>query len=597
MSSNYFKKAIGKLNIKQKMIIAFVSVALIPTIVLIVGFYNNLFGNDEWNPAKQLKQRQELEAQDIAIRMKDIENVGYAITFNKAVRDFVNNSPNMEYMERNHSYMSTVKPIIAGVKPLNMRISKYFLFTSSPKIPEVDIINHSYKYSSSTWYRNMQIGMKDKLSYWEGYHKTRTYRGEDNSSYSFSLFCRVPMTSGGNFIELQVPATSLLEDMHYYQVTKAGVIFPIAEDGSLIFKPDDKAIESIMDDKSVIGSLMKGEACEFNYKNDTYKIDAIKIEELGIYIATIIPKSEVESSRATLIGKLICGIIIMLSIIICLAIAFANVWMKAIKTFLNAIEQVKNQNYNVKLEGSRYPEIDRVMIQFNEMVDKINELVNQVLMLKIKHRDERIAALLNQINPHFIYNTLESIKMMAEINDDIDVADALASFGNMVRYNVSADIDEVTIENEMDHIKDYIAIENILHDGELKLEIHVDKEILSKRIPKLIFQPIVENSIKYGKEYQKRLNIMIVGEEFGDTIQFRIADSGPGFEFNVLRSLNTTFSNPVDINSENENKGETHGIALKNINSRIKLLYGMEYGLFIKRDKTNRTIMIITLPN
>jgi two-component system sensor histidine kinase YesM len=216
------------------------------------------------------------------------------------------------------------------------------------------------------------------------------------------------------------------------------------------------------------------------------------------------------------------------------------------------------------------------------MLKHLNKLINEVVenelqmrKSKIKQHETEFIALQNQINPHFIYNTLDAIRMNAILVDDYSVADLLVSLSRLLRYNISKSGTYVTFEEEINYVKDYIALMNTRYVAEISLHIDIDESLENEKILRLILQPIIENSIKYGFAKRTQGQISIVAKMVNDDIIVKAKDDGLGIEPARIIDLNNA------LDSEDASS-EKNSIGLANVNQRLKLRFGMGYGLSIE---------------
>jgi two-component system sensor histidine kinase YesM len=194
----------------------------------------------------------------------------------------------------------------------------------------------------------------------------------------------------------------------------------------------------------------------------------------------------------------------------------------------------------------------------------------------------------SQINPHFIYNTLESISMMATINDDDTTSDMASALGSILRYGISNYNAEVLVKDEIDNLEQYILLQDIRFNSMYTISIKMDSDIQSLRIIKLILQPIVENAIYHGmKNVRSNGKIEVIGNNEREILNFYVVDNGKGMDTKQTKLLNEY------INDQNNC---FKSIGLRNVNKRIKLRYGNDYGLFISSNPESGTKVHIKVP-
>lgn len=257
----------------------------------------------------------------------------------------------------------------------------------------------------------------------------------------------------------------------------------------------------------------------------------------------------------------------------------------------NLIENMNNRteyNLETKFEYNKNDEIGILVTSYNSMKHRIINLINLNYKTKIEQKEFELKQLQNQINPHFIYNTLESIHMMAEINDDSETSTMAEYFGSIIRYSMNRKVNMVHLKDEMKIIDNYIYLQRIRFDTLFTINNMIQDDVLECKIVKMIIQPLIENSIYHGlSECDGNGKIIIQGMRIDDSLVISVSDNGKGIDEINLNLLNEY------INDKND---AFKGIALKNINKRLKLNYGNEYGLEIFSIYGKGTSMVLTLP-
>ena len=233
------------------------------------------------------------------------------------------------------------------------------------------------------------------------------------------------------------------------------------------------------------------------------------------------------------------------------------------------------------------------------LMQRTVELVNPSRVFDQNKRKAQYLALQNQINPHFLYNTLDSIRseaMMAQLDNVADMTEALASF---FRYTISKVENLVSLEEELQNCKTYFKIQEYRFEDRLQMEIRCDpeewEEIRHCRLPKLTLQPILENAIVHGTELMIGTgNLVIHLERTQRRLLIRVSDNGVGMDEKTLARLNSRLGkNALAVKREEQKKG---GLALVNVDHRIRLLFGDEYGLHIFSVPGCGTDVEVTIP-
>lgn len=230
---------------------------------------------------------------------------------------------------------------------------------------------------------------------------------------------------------------------------------------------------------------------------------------------------------------------------------------------------------------------------------KIGGFLDNQQTIKLSNRQAQYLALQNQINPHFLYNTLEAIRgdaLSEGINTIATTTEALATF---FRYTISNVDSLVTLEEELSNAENYFAIQNYRFGDKISMEVLMEegeKELLSCKIPKLTLQPIIENAIIHGLENKiGHGKVVISMTSDSKRLIIEIADDGVGMSEDSLNALNSSLKH-LRVDKVEEEKIKVGGIALKNVNERILLLFGEPYGLRVSSVKNYGTQVLIQLP-
>lgn len=258
----------------------------------------------------------------------------------------------------------------------------------------------------------------------------------------------------------------------------------------------------------------------------------------------------------------------------------------------DTVYRVQQGNLEVRVQNMSRDEFGVLGIELNTMLDRIQKLMEDTLQRELLVKNSQIKALQNQINNHFIYNVLESVKMMAEIDEKYEIADTVSSFGQLLRYSMRWKSGYVKVEEEIEQIRNYLALVNLWYDDEICLRMTIPQEILCQEIPKMSLQPIVENSINHGmREYSHDTNIYMEGEITGEDCYIRVTDFGCGMEEEELLQLHKRFNGEREDNS-----GQESGIGLKNVHDRLQIGFGAEYGITVESEQHRYTRVTIKIP-
>lgn len=301
-------------------------------------------------------------------------------------------------------------------------------------------------------------------------------------------------------------------------------------------------------------------------------------------------EAEISASRAQR------GMLYAAMSVIMLVLAFLiNITVKALfRRFYGisrAISAVEMGDISVRAPETGGDEFAEMGKRVNAMLDKIDELIKENTGRELIMKDTEIRALHNQINAHFLYNVLESIKMMAEVEAYYPIADAVTSLGKLLRYSLRWSAHNVTIAEEIAYIQDYMLLMNLRFDHQIGLAIDIPDTLWTQAIPKISLQPIVENAIGHGlSDISEDACISISAFAHGGDCIIEITDPGKGMDEATLDRLRQ------GIGGVQSGGGSGHGIGLKNVQERIRTTFGGDYGIEVLSVLGEYTRVVVKLP-
>lgn len=368
----------------------------------------------------------------------------------------------------------------------------------------------------------------------------------------------------------------VFEEM-FGNIQTEGNIIIAGRDGSIYFN-QDVGMFSDFQISSILSNLDSEGLSNKKINNNDYVINYKTNSKTGWKVISVIPYKSLISDAINV--RNITFILIICSFVLALISAFFIT--NRITNQLTVLTTVtkKMEKGEGKLEHISFDiedEIGRIGNRLIALYNRNNNLLVQLYETKLKAKEAELLTLQSHINPHFLYNTLNSIYWMAEKHKVKPIAKIALSMSKYFKLVLNNGDFITTVQNEIDQVEKYLEIMNVRHAGKIDISIEVDSDILNERIIKLLIQPLVENAINHGlamKEGKKELTIL--GKSSKRTMIFEVIDNGIGFNLDKVVS-------------------EQKGYALSNISNRIKLFYGEEYGLTINSSLNKGTIAKITV--
>lgn len=392
---------------------------------------------------------------------------------------------------------------------------------------------------------------------------------------------------GVMFVDLNYRAiTNLCKDVN---LGKKGYIYLIDEMGKIIYHPKQQLIYSgIRTERTQEVLLSTGDSFMIGKGKNSKLYTMSKSKKTNWTVVGVANVNELVSNRkeTVLAYTGTAGVLLLVSLII--AYIFSRQITKPITELRHSMRKVEKGEFTgVQLIVKKNNEIGILRQSFNIMTNELQCLIDDKEKdRKLKYKLE-LKALQAQMNPHFLYNTLDSIVWMAEMADNTEVVTMTSALAKLLRQNINNEEESIPIAQEIEYIRSYLTIQKMRYKEQLSFDIEVDKEICSERIVKLILQPLVENAIYHGIKYREtKGKVTIKGFAEGKKIILQVIDDGIGMGEETLSH----------IFEYKESKGKSNGVGVDNVNKRIKLFYGNEYGLQYESKENMGTKVSILIP-
>jgi len=574
--------------IRNKLIISFLALIILPVVTIgIFSFYTS---------QRLLKQKTEQYTNDILmetgenvdVKLREIERISFQIVSNMTIQDALKKA-NMGIKDEYEKIFveRAIDSQLKGFVPLYLDIAA------------VQVVS----LSGTVYYVNpgsVTIGISDSEKRIMEEHKGgAVWFGTNPSSQTIRVGRAINSIVNQELIGyeiIQIRESSVHDIYRRTDLFKSGDILITDLDGRIISHKDKSKLDEF------IGNVAAGLTKDSIYNSFT----TVGIDGTSNYVASrsinngqwrmiaIIPTEQYEGDiillRYWILG--ICGACCIMSLLLSLRISDSI--SRPLRNLSEMMNKVGKGNFDVSIQPYTNDEVGVLSEHFNKMVRQVQKLIQEVYQEQYLKQKAELKSLRAQINPHFLYNTLESINWMARTRNVPEIGDMVKALGDLMRASISGD-DFVTLNDEITNITNYLKIQKFRYGDRLGVCIGISPDIGQIIVPKLILQPIVENSIVHGLEEKlEDGHIRISGElENGDVV-IMICDDGVGMEKEKADHLNRLFSEyhegtrvsggsaKVDIRKDIGSKDDMHThIGLINVDRRIKMYYGASYGLSI----------------
>lgn len=447
-------------------------------------------------------------------------------------------------------------------------------------------------FSGTDIYKNLMLS-KDIVS-WLPPHKIQNNSRVLDPAPVISLLRKIrnieQLSESIGIVKLSILESSINDIVFKANITYDGVVYIQNSEGTLISSSNIENFKQLELNKSNMDTL-KGKNITWKIitiGNDEFNVTARAIENTDWTMVTVIPSSEILSQSNKIKDLMIILMLIIGIISYGLSYFISTSTVKRIIILMKKMVSVQEGNLNVKIASQSQDEIGKLTDSFNYMVKRISLLVEEQYQNGKEIKNLELKALQAQINPHFLYNTLDMINWKAIDNNVPEIAVITQSLAKFYKLSLNKGKDIVSIDDEINHVKIYVQIQNLRFENRINLDLDIDPDIYSCTIIKLILQPIIENSIIHGileNSNSQKGSITLTGRFDKDDIILTVEDDGMGM----------TEEKIVEILTE-ENTSEFQGYGVRNINQRIKLFFGQQYGLTYHSSPRNGTLVEIRIP-
>ncbi len=435
--------------------------------------------------------------------------------------------------------------------------------------------------------------IEDSRIHWSGIYPQTYYLSD--SQQSLKIFSGIrsfkdsfqPGIKG--ILLMDVEEDKLYEFIKNISLGKNGQIYIINKEG-VIMTSSEREKTSAKIEQPVFDIVNTGDA-GYSY------IDINGLKNVLIYdtsgrngwkVAATIPLKDVLYQTGSIKMMAIVVGIVVIALSSTISFLISTKITKPIREMTKLVKVVAKGNLDVKYEARTNDELKDLSDGFNYMTSSLKELIGKVYIEEIQLKQAQLENLNAKINPHFLYNTLDTIYWMLVIAEQNEISNLVVALSDMLRYSISKSGDQVTVREELKQIDNYLYIQKTRFKDRLDVEYEVEEAANDCYIMKLLIQPIVENAIKHGLEFQSQKGLIIIKVyEKEEEIIIQIIDNGKGMSEREVKHL---------LNRADTSSLKKPGIGLNNVNERIKMFYGAKYGITVESKLGEGTCVNINVP-
>ncbi len=578
-----FKRILRDIPIRSKLSLSFLFLIIIP--VALIGLFSFQ------RSSELLKDKTEQYAKDILmetgnnieVKLREVERLSFQVVYSRTIQDVL--------LRANRGFQDEYERITAG-KTMDAQLGG--IISSDADIAAIQVISNSgVAYEANPSSITMYTGEAEKIISEQGSGSVFWFDTEQSTQTIVvgRIINSLEKQIKVGYVFIYLRESGIFNIYKGMELFKNGDLFLINREGRIISNKD----------KSILGTLKGLPRTELNLytmeenfvtaKSDgkKYYITFRAIEGTNWRIISFIPAVELEKDILWLRSWIILICVSCCVLALSVSFALSNSISKPVRKLSRMMLKVGGGDFSVLSKYEAKDEIGILSGHFNKMVSQVQQLIQEVYQEQLLKQKAELKSLRMQINPHFLYNTLESINWMARTKGVPEIGKMVKALGDLMRSSISGD-DFVSIEEEMKNINNYLTIQKFRYGDRFEVAVDVDPGIAGIKIPKLILQPIVENAIVHGiEEMLGNGRIEIKGARENGTVVLAVKDNGVGIDESKSTELLAEKANLQ------HNEMHTH-IGLRNVDRRIKMYYGPGYGITIESGPESGTNVKMVLP-
>lgn len=586
-NKNLLARFIGKFSSIQSVIFATVAVLVLSAVVIVTGvsmkFTNtSIFENSSEYTHTIIQQMN----QNIDSYIDYMENIAYLISSNEDVQDYLfDEKIDNEGRYRILNQLQTILDSRSDIRNVGI-ISKNgrMLINDGSKS-----VNQDLDLNTQEWYATALEKPNGPIL--TSSHVQHIISGERPWVITLSRGIRDRSGSGEKegvfFIDLNYSAISELCDQS--TVGTKGYAFILDAKGNIVYHPQQQQLYNELQTENISLIMDTDEDTVLTGTGNDGKLYSIsRSEKTGWTVVDCTNVKELLSKSRQAQSVYVLTAIILVIVALLFSRFMARSITLPIQKLRDSMKKVQEGDFSVSdVVVDSKNEIGSLTKSFDVMTHRIHELMEQNVHEQEEKRKSELKALQSQINPHFLYNTLDSIIWMAEGKKNEEVVLMTASLARLLRQSISNEDEVVPIANEVEYARGYLTIQKMRYKDKLEFQIEVDSSILYIPLIKLVLQPIIENAIYHGLKYKESKGLLIVKGFMKDgNAVLQVIDDGVGMDEETL----------AHIYDKHKVNYHSNGVGVYNVQKRLKLYYGEDYGITYTSELGKGTTATITIP-
>lgn len=584
----------NNISIRTRLLTYFLSIVLLPSSIIILTLYNTSSATINQNMKSAIERDMTMMEMNLTKNVEAIDNTTTSLYLNSNLQDILSSDkPRDDYgmineMTRLNALLATYSTNERTGNQFQLKLylmdrSEYSRFAFIGSVYNIESIQNE------EWFHS--IPFKEK------YKVLGLYRSDNSDgSYSIRFVKRLyglndPTLAFAGLLTADVSIDDFNQTLMAMKPSTNSQVYLLNENGTIMagtepITVNESFASSIHLDERALASGVAFQASVRKVDGNAMLVASRGIPELGWKIVTLSPMRDLNGPLVSFRKVMVLVLLVSLLLALLLALLLSNNITNPIRKFVKSINQAEADLYNVTMEYKRNDEFSFLFTRFNQMIVRTRELIDSLYVSEANKKKAELEALQAQINPHFLYNTLDSINWMALRNGAGDISQMVTSLSDFFRLSLNKGRSIIKLEDEINQVMAYLTIQKIKMSKKLTYSVDVPGELASFLTVKLLLQPLVENAIIHGFDRSNgHGSVLVRGELQGNLIMLSVIDNGCGDQAtasSITELLHTS--------------GEAGSFGIRNVHARIRQWFGDEYGLRYEANEDAGLTAIITIP-
>ncbi|WP_340004104.1 sensor histidine kinase [Paenibacillus sp. FSL K6-0276] len=563
-------------SIQVTITLTFTSVAVLVAVVVSLMLYNKFAKTAEENANMNMQQIIEQVNYNLELYVKGMRNIF------ETAEDQITNSPSVDsalLMERMAMLMGSREDLVSAA--VFTPQGKYVVGTAGQKL------RSNTQLETQSWFTTAK--RTSEISY-SAPHIQNLFKGQYIWVVSISKLIQYQEKG-------ELKTGILLMDFNFRTIDelskqvklgKRGYAYILDQLGNIVYHPQQQLIYAGLKYENVEPVLEYAYRSYLDESTGEKRFITVRtLEQTGWKIVGVAYYDEIVTTKRDLNTFLSWFLAVVILCVIIVSVFLSARIARPIRKLERTLQQVGEGDLNTRIDVSGAYEVEQLSKRFNLMLQRIRQLMDQIIYEQETKRKGELEVLQSQINPHFLYNTLNSVIRLAERGKTEEVVTMIQSLSKFFRISLSKGNNMITVQEELDHIRHYLVIQSFRFKNKFRYEIVAQDEVLQCQTIKLILQPIVENALYHGIEMMPDEGFISIHAELkDDLVIIRISDNGLGMSKETMKVILTGGSKSMNGS----------GVGVRNVNERIELYYGREYGLSFESEIEEGTTVTLIFP-